>query len=72
VPTTVSSTTSSTLASIPNGPTPPSTLPLQSKQTSAHVSPVFPVLSGIGAAVVAAMLALQWFLTRPGRKGWTL
>jgi hypothetical protein len=67
-----SSTTSTTLGSIPGGTAPPSTLPLQTKATSAHVSPVFPVLSGIGATVVALMLALQWFLTRPGRKGWTL
>jgi hypothetical protein len=27
---------------------------------------------GIGMGVVAVMLGLQWFLTRPGRKGWTL
>jgi hypothetical protein len=42
------------------------------KQTSGHVSPVFPILSGIGLAIVLAMMAIQWVLTRPGRLGRTL
>jgi hypothetical protein len=36
------------------------------------VSPVFAVLSGVGVALVVVIVATQFFLTRPGRRRWTL
>jgi hypothetical protein len=54
------------------GGAPPSTVPLDTRQPSAHVSPVFPILSAMGAVLVVIMLGTQWLLTRPGRRGWTL
>jgi hypothetical protein len=72
-------TTTAPLAPPPTiGPLPPasalpSTIPLTTKGQSSHVSPVFAILSGVGAAVVLLILATQWFLTRPGRRRqWTL
>jgi cobalamin biosynthesis Mg chelatase CobN len=37
-----------------------------------QISGTFAVLSIVGFVVVAGLLGLQWFLTRPGRRGWTL
>jgi hypothetical protein len=60
------------IAPIPAPTAPASTLPLQTRQPSAHVSWVFPLLSAVGFSVVLLMVAVQWVLTRPGRRGWTL
>jgi hypothetical protein len=63
----------SSVGPLPTGSTPPSTIPLTTKGQSGHVSPVFAVLSGVGAAVVLLILGTQWLLTRPGRRHrWTL
>jgi hypothetical protein len=64
--------TSTTVASISPGTAPPSTLPLATRPPSAHVAAIFPMLSVLGFLLVVAMLALQWFLTKPGRSGKTL
>lgn len=62
-----------TVGPLPPASAPPSTIPLTTKGQSSHVSPVFAILSGVGAAVVLLILATQWFLTRPGRRRqWTL
>jgi hypothetical protein len=61
-----------TFAPIPGGTVPASTLPLQTREPSTHVSAVFPILSVAGFIVVLLMLAVQWVLTKPGRQGWTL
>jgi hypothetical protein len=65
-------TTAPAVAPIPAGTAPASTLPLQTREPSAHVSAIFPVLSAAGFILVVLMLALQWYLTKPGRQGWTL
>ena len=65
-------TTVPAVAPIPAGTAPASTLPLQTREPSAHVSALFPMLSAAGFIVVLLMLALQWVLTKPGRQGWTL
>lgn len=63
----------SSVGPLPPGSAPPSTIPLTTKGQSGHVSPVFAVLSGVGAAVVLLILGTQWLLTRPGRRHrWTL
>ena len=62
-----------TVGPLPPAPAPPSTIPLTTKGQSSHVSPVFAILSGVGAAIVLLILVTQWFLTRPGRRRqWTL
>jgi hypothetical protein len=61
--------TSTTLSPIGGHiPVPPSTLPLRTKAQSAHVSPVFPALSGAGFFVAFAIVAGRLVATRPGRK----
>ncbi len=65
-------TTSTTIAPIPAGAPPPVTLPLASEPQSANISPIFPIMSGIGFFALVALLTAQWFLTRPGRRGPTL
>ncbi|MGI8492601.1 MAG: hypothetical protein ACR2KC_04685 [Acidimicrobiales bacterium] len=66
--------TTTTVAPLGNNlPPPPSTLPLATKQQSAHVSPLFPVLSGIGFLVALLIAGTQAVLTRPGRRStWRL
>jgi hypothetical protein len=65
--------TAATVAPIPGGTATPSTLPLATRQPSAHVSAIFPILSIAGFLLVLLMLAVQWFLTKPGRRrSWTL
>lgn len=66
VSTTSTSTTSTTIAPI-NGrlPVVPSTLPLTTHSSSAHVSPVFAALSGAGFFVALVIMAIQWIRTRP-------
>ncbi len=71
------STTSTTLPATTVAPLPavapaPVTLPLAVGRQSAHVSAVFPILGGMGILVLIALLATQWFLTAPGRRGPTL
>lgn len=39
---------------------------------SGHFSPVFSVLAFVGFVGGFGLLVLQWFLTKPGREGWTL
>jgi hypothetical protein len=36
------------------------------------VSPIFPILGGIGLISLIGLFATQWFLTKPGRHGPTL
>jgi hypothetical protein len=62
-----------TIGPLPPASAAPSTIPLTTKGQSSHVSPVFAILSGVGAAVVLLILTTQWFLTRPSRRRqWTL
>ena len=72
VPTTAASTTTTTSTTIaPIGghlPVPPSTLPLRTKAQSAHVSPVFPALSGGGFFVALVIMASRFVMTRRGRR----
>jgi hypothetical protein len=55
-------------------PVSPSTLPLTTKRPSAHVDPIFAMLSGVGFFVAVVILVAQFVLTRPGRRRrrWTL
>jgi cell division protein FtsN len=39
---------------------------------SGHFSPLFSVLAFAGVLSGMGLLVLQWFLTKPGREGWTL
>jgi uncharacterized membrane protein YciS (DUF1049 family) len=43
----------------------PSTLPLTTRSSSAHVSPVLAALSGVGFFVALVIIAVQWIRTRP-------
>lgn len=47
-------------------PVSPATLPLTTRQTSAHVNPVFAILSGAGFAIGLLMVAARMFVTRRG------
>ena len=62
-------TTTTTIAPIggklPNAPV---TVPLQTRGSNAHVSPVFPVLSGIGFGLALLIAGARLFVTRPGGK----
>lgn len=73
-PVATTSTTSTTVppttvATLPVVAPPPVTLPLAIGRQSGHVSPVFPILGGIGIVALIALLTTQWFLTAPGRRG---
>ena len=70
--TVVKTTTSLTLP--PVSTTPPTTAPPPPPEEphSGRFPALFPMLSGIGLAVAASAVGLQWFLTRPGRSGRTL
>jgi hypothetical protein len=57
-----------TPASTPSGVT-PSAAP---KTGTGQISGTFAVVSLLGFVVALGMLGLQWYLTRPGRRGWTL
>jgi hypothetical protein len=65
-------TTSTTLAPLPAAAPPPVTLPFASTVESGNISSFFPVMSGIGIFALICLLAAQWFLTSPGRRGPTL
>ena len=61
--------TSTSLPSIRNRiPVPPSTVPLQTRAPSAHISPVFPALSGAGFFVALVIMASRFVMTRPRRR----
>jgi hypothetical protein len=61
--------TPTTLPSIRNRiPVPPSTVPLQTRTPSTHISPVFAALSGAGFFVALVIMATRFVLTRPRRR----
>jgi hypothetical protein len=61
--------TPTSLPSIRNRiPVPPSTLPLQTRALSTHISPVFAALSGAGFFVALVIMATCFVLTRPRRR----
>jgi hypothetical protein len=63
-----SSTTSTTIAAIGGHlPLSPSTLPLATKGTSAHVNPIFAMLSGAGFFVALMIVTGRLVITRPRR-----
>jgi hypothetical protein len=58
-------------------PTPAQTAPSTTTSTpiskhSGHFSPVFTYLAFLGVLAGIGLFVLQWFLTKPGRQGWTL
>ncbi len=60
---------STSLPSIRNRiPVPPSTVPLQTKALSTHISPVFAALSGAGFFVAVVMMATRFVMSRPRRR----
>jgi hypothetical protein len=61
-----------TVAPLPAVAPPPVTLPLATTAQSGHVSAVFPILGGLGLVSFTGLLAAQWMLTKPGRRGPTL
>jgi hypothetical protein len=52
-------------------PQDPTAAPIGSKQSD-HISSFFVWLSVLGFVVMIGLLVAQWFLTRPGRRGWTI
>jgi hypothetical protein len=61
--------TSTSLPSIRNRiPVPPSTVPLQTRAPSAHISPVFPALSGAGFFLALVIMTTRFVMTRPRRR----
>lgn len=70
--TVVKTTTSLTLPTASTTPPPTTPPPPLDEPHSGEFPPLFPMLSGIGLAVAAGAVGLQWFLTRPGRTGRTL
>lgn len=66
-------TTSTTLAApLPPPAQPPVTLPLANAAESGSINAFFPIMSGVGLGILVILLAAQWFLTKPGRRGPTL
>jgi hypothetical protein len=67
-------TTESPTTTIPTPVASPSTteaiVPIS--RNSGHFSPALTVLALFGLLTGIGLLVLQWFLTRPGRVGWTL
>ena len=63
-----------TTSTIPTpAPSPTTTeAPLPLSRHSGHFSPTLSVLAVFGLLAGLGLLAWQWFLTRPGRRGWTL
>jgi hypothetical protein len=66
-PTTAATTTTSTTIAALGGqlPVTPSTLPLRTKATNAHVNPVFAMLSGIGFFIALVIVVGRFWMTRP-------
>jgi hypothetical protein len=52
-------------------PQDPAAAPVGTTQSD-HISSAFVWMSILGFLFFAAILVSQWFLTRPGRRGWTL
>jgi hypothetical protein len=52
-------------------PQDPTAAPVGTTQSD-HISSVFVWMSILGFVFFVGMLVSQWFLTRPGRRGWTL
>jgi hypothetical protein len=52
-------------------PQDPTAAPIGTTQSD-HISSFFVWLSILGFVVMIGLLVSQWFLTRPGRRGWTL
>ena len=50
-------------------PTPVATVPFETKPQSAHVDPLLAYLSGVGFFVALVIIAVQFLLTRPNRRG---
>ncbi len=50
-------------------PSAPSTVPFTTKAQSAHVDPVLAKISLGGLGVAVLIMAVQFVLTRPGRRG---
>ena len=69
---TTTTPTSVPVSTIPAPGPPPVTLPLATATQSGSISPVFPILGGVGLVTFVGLLLAQWFLTRPGRRGPTL
>jgi hypothetical protein len=68
---TIGTTTTVTLLPPPSvAPQEPVAAPSGSDQSS-HMGSAFVVLSILGFVVAILVLAAQWFLTKPGRRGWT-
>jgi hypothetical protein len=53
-------------------PRPTVALPPPTPSADARLHPLFAVVGGLGLLATAGLLATQWRLTRPGRKGPTL
>jgi hypothetical protein len=65
-------TTSITLLPPPSvAPQDPTAAPIGTTQSD-HISSAFVWMSILGFLLFVALLVSQWFLTRPGRRGWTL
>jgi hypothetical protein len=71
-PTTVSTLPATTTIPTPAAVSTTTTAPTPISKHSGHFSPVFSVLAFMGLLGGLGLLALQWFLTKPGREGWTL
>lgn len=69
-------TSSTARATLPppsvQGGGPPDTFAARRPPPSGRMSPVLAWLGGVGLLTGFGLLALQWFLTKPGRHGWTL
>lgn len=65
-PPSTAATTTSTIAPLTGGPVVPATIPLVTRGSNAHVSPVFPILSGVGFFVALVIAAGRFFMTRAG------
>lgn len=65
-PPTTAATTTSTIAPLSGGPVAPATIPLVTRGSNAHVSPVFPILSGAGFFVALMIAGGRFFMTRAG------
>ena len=73
-PTTTVPATTTTVRLLPPpsvAPQDPAAAPVGTTQSD-HISSAFVWMSILGFALAVALLVSQWFLTRPGRRGWTL
>jgi len=69
--TTAPQRTTTTIATPAPAPT-TTAVPTPVSRHTGDFSPVFTWLTVLGLVAFVGLLALQWFLTRPGRQGWTL